>query len=71
MANDDKTREEMAAGRVSGFFRTNEPTPVLAPSLHSLQVLSAAKAVCADAIVGCAEPMTFMLPPAAGCALTT
>lgn len=53
------------------FFRTNRPTPALAPSLHSLQVLSAAKAVCADACVGCAVPMTFMLPPAAGWALTT
>jgi len=34
------------------------------------QVLSAFKAVSADAIVECAAPTTFMLPPAAGCAST-
>jgi len=40
-------------------------------SLHYLQVLSAAKAVSADACVGWAGPITFMVPPAAGWALTT
>src|ERR1700730_10028026 len=50
---------------------TARPAPVFAPSLHYLQVLSAFKAVSADACVGCAAPITFMLPPAAGWTLTT
>src|SRR5258708_7251789 len=52
--------------------RTNRPSSVLAPPLHYLmQVLSAAKAACADACVGRAAPITFILLPAAGWALTT
>ena len=51
--------------------RTNRPAPVLAPSINYLaQVLSAFKAVSADAFVEWAAPTTFMLPPATGWAST-
>ena len=72
LVNRDHFSRFSPAFRCSDLSLQEAAALVLSPALlHGLaQVLSAFRAVSADAIVECAAPTTFMLPPAAGWAST-